>query len=65
MTIAEAGTTDAAVYRRGNLIAAGAREIVRLHGGRIDVHRRPGRGRGSSVRLPRWPPGPWAQTAHA
>jgi signal transduction histidine kinase len=42
-----------------------AREIARLHGGRIDVHSRPGRGSVVSVRLPRWPPGPRAQTAHA
>jgi sensor histidine kinase regulating citrate/malate metabolism len=65
MTIAEAGTTDAALYRRGNFVAALAREIVRLYGGRTDVHSRPGRGSVFSVRLPRWPPGPRAQTAHA
>jgi signal transduction histidine kinase len=101
MTIAEAGTTDAALYRRANFIAAPAldfprqpparifekldtvegglirrpggagvalyraRKIVRLHGGRVDVHRRSGRGSVFSVRLPRWPQGPWAQTAHA
>jgi hypothetical protein len=39
-----------------------AREMARLHGGRIDVHRRPRRGRVFSVRLPR---GPRPQTAHA
>ncbi|HKC10712.1 MAG TPA: ATP-binding protein [Vicinamibacteria bacterium] len=42
-----------------------AREIVRLHGGWIDAHSRPGRGNVFSVRPPRWPPGPQARTAHA
>jgi signal transduction histidine kinase len=69
MTTVEAGITDAALYRRGNFIAALARGLYLareiLHGGRIDVHRRPGRGSVFSVRLPPWPLGPRAQTAHA